>query len=364
MKRREFIAGLGGVAAWPVGLRAVRAQQSKTLVIGYMAAGSANTSPSLVPFLQGLRDSGFVGGQNVIIEYRWADGQYDRLPAMAADLVKRRVAVISTSGGAGVAIAAKAATATIPIVFGGGGDPISSGLVASLNKPGGNVTGAINLTGDSTTQAKVVQFLRELVPAATFLGLLVNYNYRRSTFVANYPYPDEPAQAAAHELGWETQVFEARTDDDLTTAFETMAKRNAGAVNVVPDPFFTARRAQIVTLAARYAIPTSYYFREFVIAGGLMSYGADNRETNRVAGSYVGRILKGEKPADLPVQQSTKIELVVNLKTAKALGLTIPPNQGRSGLRHYGRKNLHPRPLQPLAAAWFRPRRRLGSRHL
>jgi putative tryptophan/tyrosine transport system substrate-binding protein len=320
MRRREFIAGLGSASAWPV---VARAQQAVP-VIGYLSATSRGVA--LEPFLQGLKESGFVEGQNVKIEYREADGRYERLPTMAADLVNRRVTVISTIGGARVAIVAKAATATIPIVFQGGGDPISSGLVASLNRPGGNVTGAINLTSNSTTQAKVVQFLRELVPAATLLGLLVNYSYRGVTpTFANYPYPDEPAQAAAHELGWETQVFEASTDNDLATAFETMAKRNAGAVNVCPDPFFTARRAQIATLAARYAIPTTYYFREFVIAGGLMSYGADIRETYRVGGNYVGRILKGEKPSDLPVQQSTKVELTINLKTAKALGLTVPP---------------------------------------
>jgi putative ABC transport system substrate-binding protein len=325
MRRRDFIAGLGSAAAWPL---AVRAQQAIP-VIGYLGAGSANTSPSLVPFLLGLKESGFVEGQNVNIEYRWADGQYDRLPAMAADLVNRRVAIISTSGGVPVAIAAKATTATIPIVFQGGGDPISSGLVASLKSPGGNVTGAFSLTGGSPTQMKAVQFLRELVPSAASLGLLVNANYRR--FPVNYPgftqaFTEVQAAVAARELGWETPVFEVSTDDDLKTAFEAMAKRKVGAVNVVPDAFFTNRRAQVVTLAAQYAIPASYYFREFVIAGGLMSYGADIRETNRVAGNYVGRILKGAKPADLPVQQSAKIELAINLKTAKALGLTNPPN--------------------------------------
>jgi putative ABC transport system substrate-binding protein len=297
----------------------VRAQQRAVPVIGYLAAGSANTSISLAPFLQGLKESGFVEGQNVHIEYRWADGQWDRLPAMAADLVNRRVAVISTSGGVPVAIAAKAATATIPIVFQGGGDPIQEGLVASFNRPGGNATGAVNLTGGSTTQAKAVQFLRELVPTAASLGLLLNGSYRRfSVADSNF------AHAAARELGWASHDFEASTDDDLKTAFEAMAKRKVGALNVIPDPFFTGRRAQIVALAAQYAIPASYWFREFVIAGGLMSYGADIRETNRVAGNYVGRILRGAKPADLPVQESVKIELAINLKTAQALGLTVP----------------------------------------
>jgi putative tryptophan/tyrosine transport system substrate-binding protein len=237
---------------------------------------------------------------------------------MAADLVNRRVAVISASGGAFVATVAKAATATIPIVFQGSGDPVSLGLAASLNSPGSNVTGAFNLAAEST-QRKAVQFLRELVPAAGSLALLVNrWTYPRGSFLS--------VEAAARELHWESQVFEANNADDLTTAFETMAKRKIGAANVVPDPLFTSRRAEIVALAAQYAIPASYSFREFVIAGGLMSYGTDLRETNRVAGNYVGRILKGEKPADLPVQQSTKIELVINLKTAKALGLTIPTN--------------------------------------
>jgi putative tryptophan/tyrosine transport system substrate-binding protein len=220
--------------------------------------------------------------------------------------------VICASGGLLPAIAAKAATTTIPIVFQGGGDPIRQGLVAAFNRPGGNVTGAVNLTG-GTIDAKSVQFLRELVPAAASLGLLVNRSNRSAG-----------AQAAARELRWESQVFEASTDDDLKTAFETMAKRKVGAVDVVPDTFFSSRRAQIVALAAQYAIPTSYYFRAFVIAGGLMSYGADVREPSRVAGNYVGRILKGEKPADLPVQQAVKVELVINLKTARALGLTIP----------------------------------------
>jgi putative tryptophan/tyrosine transport system substrate-binding protein len=313
MRRREFIAGLGGTAVWPL---AAAAQQAIP-VIGYLSAGSANTSIALEQFLQGLRESGFVEGQNVVIEYRWADG-YDRLPALATDLVNRRVAVIYATGGLAPAGAARAVTTTIPIVFQGGGDPVSLGLVASLNRPGGNVTGAFNLTGGTTIEAKAVQFLRELVPAAGSLALLVNRKglYPRGSFMV--------AEAAARELNWESQVFEASTDDDLTAAFETMAKRNVGGVNVVPDVFFFTRRARIVALAAQHAIPASYWFREFVIAGGLMSYGADLRETSRVAGNYVGRILNGEKPANLPVQQSTKVELAINLKVAKALGITVP----------------------------------------
>ncbi len=312
MRRRELIAGLGSVAAWPL---AGRAQQPAVPVIGFLSATSRDGSVTLEPFLQGLKESGFVEGQNVHIEYRWADGRYDRLPTMAADLVNRRVAVIAAIGGSLPATAAKAATPTIPIVFQGGGDPVRLGLVGSLNHPGGNITGATNLTG-GTTDAKAVQFLREVVPAAASLGVLVNRsNSRRPT----------EAEAAARKLQWETREFEASTDEDLTRAFETMAKRNVGAVSVVPDPFFTDRRVQIVALAAQHAIPASYYFREFVIAGGLMSYGADIREPSRVAGSYAGRILKGEKAADLPVQQAVKVEMVINLKTAKALGLNLPP---------------------------------------
>jgi putative ABC transport system substrate-binding protein len=311
MRRREFIAGLVATT-WPL---ATRAQQSAMPVIGFLSSGSANTSVSVASFFQGLREAGFVEGRNVGIEYRWADGRFDRLPALAADLVTRQVAVIHASGGMAPAIAAKAATATIPIVFQGGGDAVNFGLVASLNHPGGNVTGANNLSSGAL-DAKAVQFLRELVPTAASLALLLNGVSPTSATTE--------APAAAHELRWETQIFNASTDEELTTAFETMAKRRVGAVHVTADAFFTNRRAQIVALAARYAIPASYSLRDFVIAGGLISYGSDVRESSRVAGNYVGRILKGEKPADLPVQQAVKVEMVINLKTAKTLGLTIP----------------------------------------
>jgi putative ABC transport system substrate-binding protein len=311
VRRREFIAGLVSAAASPV---VARAQQPMP-VIGFLDAGlgNNNNNVTLASFLQGLREIGFIEGQNVNIEYRWAEGRYERLPALAADLVNRRVAVIFASGGMRPAIAAKAATATIPIVFQGGGDPIGAGLVASLNRPGGNVTGALNLTG-GTIDSKTLEFLREVVPAATLLGLLVNPNNSSAPI----------SRLAARDLRWEFQVFGASTEDELKTAFEAMAKRKVGAVDVVPDTFFTSRRTEIVALAAQYAIPAIYSFRPFVTAGGLMSYGADLREPARVAGNYVGRILKGEKPADLPVQQAVKVELVINLKTAKALGLTIP----------------------------------------
>jgi putative tryptophan/tyrosine transport system substrate-binding protein len=312
MNRREFIAGLGSAAAWPV---VARAQQTKLPVIGVLGPTSATTSADLTAFLQGLKEAGFVEGKNVVIEYRWADGQNDRLPALAADLVNHRVAVICAMGGRLAAIAAKTASATIPIVFVFGGDPVREGLVASLSHPGGNVTGSMNFTG-GFTEAKAVQLLREVVPAAASLGLLLN--------PTNRPPFGVQAETAARELRWNSQVFEASADSGLEMAFETMAKQKVGAVNVIPDPYFTSRRAQIVTLAGRYAIPASYYSRDFVTAGGLMSYGSDFKEPSRVAGGYVGRILKGERPSELPVQQPVKVELVINLKTATALGLTIP----------------------------------------
>jgi len=312
MKRREFIAGVSGIAvAWPL----VARSQPAMPVIGYLGPTSPKDSPTLPGFLQGLKETGFVEGQNVAIEYRWAEGRNDRLPGLAADLVKRRVAVIAAIGGRLPAIAAKAATSTIPIVFNFGGDPVREGLVASLSHPGGNATGSANLTG-GPSDAKAVQFLRELVPAAARLALLVN--------PTNLPAGGIQAQAAARELRWKFEIFEASTDDELDAAFEAMAKQKVGAVNVMPDTFFTNRRAQIVALAARHAFPASYYYRGFVTAGGLMSYGPDFAEPSRVAGNYVGRILKGEKPTDLPVQQAVKVELLINLKTAKALGITVP----------------------------------------
>jgi putative ABC transport system substrate-binding protein len=315
MRRRQFIALLGGAAAWPL---VAQAQQPGLPVIGFLNAGSASTTGSLVPFLQGLKDRGFVEGQNVNIEYRWADGRYDRLPALAADLVDRKVAVIYATGGALVTAAAKAATSTIPIVFQGGGlDPVTTGLVASLQRPGGNVTGVMNLGGQALGP-KQIEFLRELLPTSSSVGLLVN---RSGPFgEAN----SISTMEAARALRWEFHVEYASTEGDLETAFANLAQRRIGALVVTADVFFSNHRTQIVGLAARYAIPASYYFREFVVEGGLMSYGADLRETNRIGGTYVGRILKGEKPADLPVQQATKVQLTVNLKTAMALGITVP----------------------------------------
>ena len=316
MRRRQFITLLGGaVAAWPL---AARAQQQAMPVIGYLSASLATTTNSLKPFLQGLRESGFVEGQNVEIEYRWADGRYDLLPALAADLVSRKVAVIYATGGAIVAVPAKAATSTIPIVFQGGGqDPVKTGLVTSLDRPGGNVTGVMSLAG-LVLAPKQIEFLRELLPTTSVVGLLVN---RSSPIIeANAIGAREGARA----LRWESHVEYASTEAELEVAFANLAQRRIGALVVLGDPFFSGRRAQIVALAARYAIPTSYYFREFVVEGGLMSYGPDLRETNHIGGSYVGRILKGEKPADLPVQQATRVGLAINMNTAKTLGLTVP----------------------------------------
>jgi putative tryptophan/tyrosine transport system substrate-binding protein len=315
VKRREFIAGLAGAAAWPL---AARAQQPAMAVIGYLSASSANTTITLKPFLEGLKESGFVEGRNVNIEYRFAEGQYDLLPALAADLVRRKVVIIQATGGPFVTAAAKAATSTIPIVFQGGGeDPVKAGLVASLNRPGGNVTGLTNLSGPPLGQ-KQVEILRELLPTNSLLGLLVNRSNPSAEVQLN------GAREAARALRWEFHVEYASTEVDLEAAFANLAQRRIGALVVIGDSFFSSHRAQIVGLAARYAIPASYFFREFVVEGGLMSYGADLTETNRIAGTYVGRILKGEKPADLPVYQATKVGLAINIKTAKALGLTLP----------------------------------------
>jgi putative tryptophan/tyrosine transport system substrate-binding protein len=314
IRRRDFIAGLGIASVWP---RAVRAQQRPLSVIGYLAVTSRETSLSLPLLLEGLKETGFVEGQNVRIEYRSAEGRYDRLPTLAADLVDRRVAVLIANGGSFATKPAMAATSTIPIVFqGGGSDPVKDGVVASLAHPGGNVTGVINLAG-TTMVAKQVELLRELLPTAPSLGLLAN---------DTGPGKDNAvwAEEAARALRWEFHAEYAHDDDGLERAFARLAERGVGGLVVVGDPFVVSRRARIAALAARYAIPANYVFRSFVLEGGLMSYGPDLRETNRIAGRYVGRILKGEKPADLPVQQATKIELVINMKTAKTLGLTFP----------------------------------------
>jgi putative tryptophan/tyrosine transport system substrate-binding protein len=314
LQRREFITLLGGAAAsWPL---AAHAQQQALPVIGFLSSGSPYASaPRVEAFREGLRETDYIEHRNVGIEYRWAEGQYDRLPALAADLVNHHVAVIFATGGPSPALAAKAATSIIPIVFQGGGDPVKLGLVASFNRPGFNVTGISNISG-LPLDMKGLELLHELVPKATKVGYLVNPNN-----AGNNP---TRLQGAARAVGVELQALTADTDGDIDLVFPTLARQGIGALLIAGDPFFTVRIDHLAAVSIRYAAPTSYVFREFVAAGGLMSYGTDLSETNRLAGKYVGRILRGEKPADLPVMQPTKFELVINLKTAKALGLDVP----------------------------------------
>jgi putative tryptophan/tyrosine transport system substrate-binding protein len=322
MRRREFISLLGSAAV--AGPLAARAQQPMP-VIGFLHSVSFDNLAHLVQsFHQGLKEAGFVEGRNVSIEYRWAEGHYDRLPALAADLVRRQVAVIAAPGGTPTALAAKAATATIPIVFLVGVDPVTAGLVASLNQPGSNVTGVSILNVDVV--AKRLELLHELVPTAAVIALLVN---------PTNPVYTEPeikeARDAAGSLGLQLHVLNASNEDEIDAAFATMVREGAGALVLSPDPFFNGRRVQLAALEARYAIPVIADRREFVEAGGLMSYGPNLADANHQVGVLVGRILKGARPADLPVQQVVKIELVINLKTAKTLGIAIPmPLLGRA----------------------------------
>jgi putative ABC transport system substrate-binding protein len=317
MKRREFITMLGGaVVTWPL---AARAQQGAGPEIGYLNASSPTINPEfLLAFRKGLAENGYVEGQNVTVEYRWAQDEYHRLPELAADLVRRQVAVIVSTGGPAAAMAAKAATATIPIVFTSGADPVRAGLVASLSQPGGNVTGMSLFYAQ--LGVKRLALLRELlVSKADVVAFLVN----TSTVEGASQLPD--VSTAAHAAGQQIIILNASTERDIDAAFTQLVEQRAGALLVASEPFFTFRRAQIIALARHHAIPTMYQGRGDAEAGGLMSYGASVTDMYRQAGAYVGRILKGAKPGDLPVQQPTKFELVINLKTAKALGIEVPP---------------------------------------
>jgi putative ABC transport system substrate-binding protein len=315
MRRRDFLALLGGGSAlWPL---AARAQQKAMPVIGYLGSGSADPSAPLVAaFHQGLREAGYVEGQNVAIEYRGAEGHYDRLPALAAELVSRKVDLIVSTGAAPTALAAKSATSTIPIVFRIGADAVELGLVASFARPGGNLTGVSLLTDELTP--KRLELLSELVPQAGVIALLVNPNNRSAERIIR----DGPE--AARAKGVQFPILKATTESEIDTAFASLVQLQAGALVVGADPFLSSRREQLVALASRHAVPAIYAWREFAAAGGLISYGSSLTAAFRLVGIYAGKILKGAKPADLPVSQPTTFELIINLKTAQALGLTVP----------------------------------------
>jgi putative ABC transport system substrate-binding protein len=312
MRRRELLLALCGAV---MAERAPHAQQQPMPRIGYLGSGAAEPD-RVAAFRRGLSEAGYVEGENVAVEYFWAQGQYDRLPNLVADLIHRQVAVI-VAAGVPTALAAKAATATIPIVFTLGVDPVQIGLVASLNRPGGNITGVVLL---AELAAKRLELLHELLPATPIVALLVN-----PTNPANAEVQERSLREAARSLGLQLRVLPASNASEIDQAFEKLVELRVGALVVSGDPFFTSRRAQIVGLAARHAVPAIYAWREFATAGGLMTYGTDFGDAARLAGVYTGKILKGAEPADLPVQQAVKIEFVINLETSKTLGLTVPP---------------------------------------
>jgi putative ABC transport system substrate-binding protein len=321
MRRREFITLLGSTAVvpamlWPL---AARAQQPAMPLVGVLSGhSSAEWGPFVAAFNQGLKEIGYIDGQNVSIQYRWADGHYDRLPALAADLVRRRVAVIAAIGGVNAALAAKAATSELPIVFVTGRDPVELGFIESLNHPGRNLTG-VSMLNDELV-AKRLELLRELVPKAATIAILINPDNR------NHLSHTRTLEAVARAGGQQVIVISAAADRDFEPAFAMLVQRRADALVVAADPFFDSRREQIVRLTTRHAVPTIFQWREFVQAGGLASYGTSLTDVHRQMGVYTGKILKGAKPADLPVVQPTKFEMFVNLKTARALGLTVPPS--------------------------------------
>jgi putative ABC transport system substrate-binding protein len=322
MKRREFITLLGGAAAaWPL---AAKAQQQAMPVIGFLNSYSSSDAFAqrfLAAFHQGLKQAGFVENQNVTIEYRWAGSEYERLTALATELARRPVNVIATGSASLAVLAAKTATTTIPIVFLMGGDPVKLGLVVSLNRPGGNLTGITTLNTEITP--KRVEVLRELVPTTTIMAVLVN----PTNNPANVEVELRQAEAAANSLGLQAiHVLQASTEPDLDGVFSTLIQQRAGGLVITADTLFSGKSAQLAALASRHSMPTISPYREFVTAGGLMSYGGSVNELYRLVGVYTGRVLKGENPADLPVQQVTKVELVINLKTAKSLGLDVPPS--------------------------------------
>jgi putative ABC transport system substrate-binding protein len=315
MKRRAFICGLCSGAAWPL---LARAQQAMPVVGFLNGASPGDYAPYLAAFRRGLKENGFIEGRNVTIEYRWAEGHYDRFGELAADLVRRQVAVIAATGNPGGPIAAKMATTTIPIVFSIPDDPLQLGLVTSLARPSGNVTGITAFV--DLLAAKRLELIRDLISSATLIGILMNPTAASSRAYA------KDIQKAASVVGQQIEILDVGSEDEMDTAFATLARLHAGALVVVSDNFFVGRRAQLVQLAARYVIPTIYENRDFAVAGGLMSYGASLVDVYHQVGVYVGRILKGARPADLPVLQPAKFELVINAKTARALGLAIPPS--------------------------------------